>query len=177
MPEAPAPKMIRDPQTAGCRFFKQVDEVIAAADRAELALRQYSQLVMLLLAYRLIYSPIRIIEEVMIDLLLIDPSHPKRDFAGNFIHNLRQSWLYVFGRQTGSYCFISACDIIANAGRRDLPVIHDNPADRLTIPFMMIRHQQGLNHIAGFCTSFSLSKRTAVRIAPDTYAIYILISH
>ncbi len=81
------------------------------------------------------------------------------------------------GKQASSHRFISACNIITNAGRRDLSVVDNYPADRLTVALMMIGHEQSLHDIAGFCACFCLGKRSAVWVTPDPHAVYILISH
>ncbi|MNE36354.1 hypothetical protein D3C80_1301620 [compost metagenome] len=77
---------------------------------------------MFLLAYRFINCPSRVVKEVMIDSFTIDTAYPERDFTCDLIHKIRQFRLYVFYKQIGSNRFITASNIITNAGRRNLSV-------------------------------------------------------
>ena len=115
---------------------EEVDIMISGADGAELALREGAKSVCD------IYIPGGVICEQWVgnDFVVLAPN-PEGKSVKDFIHYFGDVGPNKISRGIKQYGFVSATDVITNAGRTDLVAIRSDSTNRHSIPKVMVSHE------------------------------------
>ena len=133
--------MHADPEAA-LLVLHQVDVVVAGADRAELLLGELREL-----ALRLEVGLANSVEHGMIGALLRRHAHAERDPADDLAHHGLD---LDFGRlQIRPHGLVAAPDVVADARRRDVPLVGDAAADRLAVARVVVGAEDAELRVAG----------------------------
>jgi len=162
MAEASAAEVNADPNPA-LFVAKEVDIMVAAADRAELFLGQLAQR-----AQKGQILPSRVVKELVIArFAVVALSHPKHHRLGDLVHNLFDLGLNIVGAQIGANGFVAARDVVTNPARADGIAVGDHTADRHRVAFVPVGHQGCARYNFVLGAALDLIERRFVVFAPD----------
>jgi len=116
---------------------KDINVVVAAADRAELLLRHVLEVRERLLA------PERVIEQLVLDARLVVAAHAERNRADDFVHDLPDLGTNRRAGRVGANGKVAARDIESDPRNGNKIAIGDDTANRLRIPLVPIGTEHG----------------------------------
>jgi len=153
--------MHADPEAA-LLVLHQVDVVVTGADGAELRLRQLGQL-----ALRRELRSADLVEHRVVDPRLRGHAHAERDPARDLTHDPLDAALRieVGARQLRLDRLVAAADVVANARRRDVPLVGNRAANRLAVAGVVVGAQDTELSVAGRDTALELLEAARVDVA------------
>ena len=139
-----------------------VHVVVARADRAELRPGELRELPL-----RREVGVADPVEDRMVGPLGRRHAHAERDPAGDLAHHRLDAAerVEVGPRQLGARGLVAAADVVADARRRDVPLVRDAAADRLAVARVVIRAQHAELRVAGRHAALELREAPRVHVA------------